>query len=615
MSQLFVDNIKNRTGGAVGFPTGVVVTGVATFNNQVSIAGTLSYEDVTNIDSTGIITAKSGLQLGSAGAGGTFTSAGYGQLEGGLVVSGVTTSTTLAVTGVATAASSVIAGIVTTNADGIVAAGVITATSFSGDGSSLTGIQAGSSNFVASGAIPIGRPVVINTDGTVGVVTASGPATDSVGVKTTFTANASNTRATFDSTNGKVVIAYEDGGNSSYGTAIVGTVTGTGVTFGSAAVFESATSYPNSIAFDSTNGKVVVVYRDVGNSSAGTAVVGTVSGTSISFGTPVVFNAGYTNDMSIAFDSGNGKMVIAYRDQGGNSSYGTAIVGTVSGTSISFGSEVVFESAATSQCAAVYDSSNGKVVIGYRDDGNSYYGTAVVGTVSGTSISFGSATVFEEGNVNPLRGVYDSANGKVVFAYQDGGNSSYGTAVVGTVSGTSISFGTPVVFESAQVEHVAATFDATSGAEKVVIAYYDGGNSDYGTAIVGTVSGTSISFGDPLVFNSAATSETGITYDSANDKVVISYKDGTPGKASVFTTNAQVTTLTSENYIGISAEAISDGETGKIDIISGINTSQSGLTTARTLYVQTTGGISTVADTPSVIAGTSISATKIIVKG
>ena len=73
MSQLFVDNIKNRTGGAVGFPTGVVVTGVATFNNQVSIAGTLTYEDVTNVDSTGIITAKSGvvvsggdLKVGSA---------------------------------------------------------------------------------------------------------------------------------------------------------------------------------------------------------------------------------------------------------------------------------------------------------------------------------------------------------------------------------------------------------------------------------------------------------------------------------------------------------------------------------------------------------------------
>ena len=583
MSRVRADQYTNsNANGAPLFPDGLRVSGVVTtgsvtatsgsFSGDVSVGGTITYEDVTNVDSVGVVTARLGVNV-----------------TGGEIAVGAAFS--------------------------VGQAGVVTATSFSGDGSSLTGIQAGSSNFVASGAIPIGRPVVINDDGTVGVVTASGPATDSVGVKTTFTANASNIRAAFDSTNGKVVIAYEDGGNSSYGTAIVGTVTGTGVTFGSAAVFESASTYPNSIAFDSTNDRVVVVYRDVGNSSAGTAVVGTVSGDSISFGTPVVFNSGYTNDMSIVFDSGNDKMVIAYRDQGGNSSYGTAIVGTVSGTSISFGSEVVFESAATSQCAAVYDSANGKVVIGYRDDGNSYYGTAVVGTVSGTSISFGSATVFESANCNPIKGVYDSANGKVVFAYQDGGNSAYGTAVVGTVSGTGISFGTPVVFESAGVEHVAATFDSTAGVNKVVIAYQDGGNSNYGTAIVGTVSGTSISFGDPLVYNSANSTETGITHDSTNGKVVIVYKDGAPGTASVFTTNGIVTTLTSENYIGISAEAISDGETGKIDIVSGINTSQSGLTTARTLYVTITGDISTVADTPSVIAGTSISATKIIVKG
>ena len=42
--------------------------------------------------------------------------------------------------------------------------------------------------------------------------------------------------------------------------------------------------------------------------------------------------------------------------------------------------------------------------------------------------------------------------------------------------------------------------------EKVVIAYADNGNSvDYGTVIKGTVSGTSISFGSPIVFNSANT--------------------------------------------------------------------------------------------------------------
>ena len=39
--------------------------------------------------------------------------------------------------------------------------------------------------------------------------------------------------------------------------------------------------------------------------------------------------------------------------------------------------------------AAYMTLTNQKVVVVYRDNGNSYYGTAVVGTVSGTSISFG----------------------------------------------------------------------------------------------------------------------------------------------------------------------------------------------------------------------------------
>ena len=91
------------------------------------------------------------------------------------------------------------------------------------------------------------------------------------------------------------------------------------------------------------------------------------------------------------------KVVIAYSRLWKQRWYGTAIVGTVSGTSISFGSPVVFESANNCLTSVKYDSNNGKVVIAYQDNGNSSYGTAIVGTVSGTSISFGSATVFESG--------------------------------------------------------------------------------------------------------------------------------------------------------------------------------------------------------------------------
>ena len=58
---------------------------------------------------------------------------------------------------------------------------------------------------------------------------------------------------------------------------------------------------------------------------------------------------------------------------------------------------------------------------------------------------------------------------------------------------------------------------------------------------------------------------------------------------------------------------ISNAATGKINIIGGTNTGQSGLTTAQTYYVATTGILTTTADTPSVVAGTSVSDTEILV--
>ena len=77
MSQLYVDNIKGRTGGAIGAPSGVNATGVVTatsfkgtsgeFTGNVSVGGTLTYEDVTNIDAVGIITAQQGIRIGTGG--------------------------------------------------------------------------------------------------------------------------------------------------------------------------------------------------------------------------------------------------------------------------------------------------------------------------------------------------------------------------------------------------------------------------------------------------------------------------------------------------------------------------------------------------------------------
>tara|TARA_R100001509_G_scaffold95258_1_gene55355 strand:- start:9 stop:1454 length:1446 start_codon:yes stop_codon:yes gene_type:complete len=464
---------------------------------------------------------------------------------------------------------------------------------------------------IASGTLPNGKPVVVNTDGTVSVVASTGGA-PSAGTPVLFRdSDTSYVSSAYDTTNDKVVVAYR---RYNAGYAVVGTVSGTSISFGSEANFESGNVDFTSTAYDANSGKVVITYRDINNSDYGTAVVGTVSGTSISFGTPVVFNSGYTIYNSVVYDSNAQKVVNAYRDVS-NSNAGTAIVGTVSGTSISFGSEATFESGETNYISAAFDSTNNKVVIAYQDTDDSSKGKAVVGTVSSTSISFGSVVEFESGNTQQIATAYDSNAGKVVIAYIDNGNSDYGTAIVGTVSGTSISFGTAVVFLEAEAARIGMTYD--SDAQKVVLVYNDAGNSNAGTAVAGTVSGTSISFGTPVVFDGSITHLHGaIVYDPDQQKVVTSYSDGSNGSKG---TSAVITTsgpnLTSENYIGIARSGAASGAGAIIDTQGAIANNLSGLTAGQSYYVQTDGTLSTTADDPSVFAGTAVSATELIVKG
>ena len=78
MSEIRVNTFKAEDGiGSPSFPNGVNVTGVATattfsgavsgttgtFSGNVSVGGVLTYEDVTNIDSVGLITARAGINI------------------------------------------------------------------------------------------------------------------------------------------------------------------------------------------------------------------------------------------------------------------------------------------------------------------------------------------------------------------------------------------------------------------------------------------------------------------------------------------------------------------------------------------------------------------------
>ena len=583
MSKLQVDDIVNKddTGG-VGFSKGVVVTGITT---ATSFDGDLTGNVTGNAD--------------------TATNA-YG----------LTGSPNISVGKITVGAGQSISPVSET-------------IYYYGDGSNLDNIKSGITTFIASGNISNGDAVIINTNGTVSVVSGVGSLSPHAGTPVVFeSANTNYVSATYDSSNQRVVIAYQDTTNSNQGTAVVGTVTGTGVTFGDPVVFENDNTVDISATYDSTNNKVVIAYKDGGNSNYGTAVVGTVTGAAVTFGNPSIFANTDTTDISAVYDSTNQKVVVAY-DDNTNNSYGTAVVGTVTGTGVTFGTPVVFESGNAGNVSAVYDSNNQKVVIAYRNNTNNSYGTAIVGTVSGDSIGFGDSRLFESAVVNNISAVYDSTNEKVVIAYQDNANSSYGTAIVGTVSGTTIDFSPPSVFESSNTGDISATYDSANN--RVVIAYRDFENSNYGTVIDGVVNSSSvntlnhnISFGIPTVFETGSTSYVSATYDSTNQKVVVAYEDSgnsSYGTASVITPTNLSSNLSDENYIGIAAEAISDAATGKINIIGGINNGQTGLTVAQTHYVSPIDGSLSVSPygegipgIPIVVAGTAISSTEIVVK-
>jgi len=490
------------------------------------------------------------------------------------------------------------------------------------DGSSWSAIQgAGSVEVVASGALSNGQTVIIQSDGT---VTGIGSTAISQSVGTAVTFESGNTKMyyqgqnmIYDSANEKIVIFYRDESNNDYGTAVVGTVDGNSntITFGTPVVFEDGGATSNiAAAYNSTRDECIIGWF---RGSYLYGAVGRVSGNTITFHNERIVNAS-ANYLSIAYDPVEEAVVYFYQDTA-NSNRGTARVGKITDDTFNMdGSERQFNSttSGTKDIQAVYDTASGKIVIIYVDAGNSDYGTAIVGTVDGSGvgdISFGSETTFSAGMTDRKLGiVYDAGAEKVVVFYSP---SAYSFAAkVGTVSGTSISFGSQVINDGSY-ESVVGAYNSVT--QKIVVAYTGAPGSGINFT-EGTVTGTAVTFTVKNQLNSAIAGPKSLVFDSSASKIVIAYENeshasGTdPGEAQVYISEG--TNLTSENFIGFSDAAYSDGDTAKIQIISSIDDAQSGLTTGSKFYVQNDGTLGITTGDPVVVAGTAVSGTEILIK-
>jgi len=180
---------------------------------------------------------------------------------------------------------------------------------------------------------------------------------------------------------------------------------------------------------------------------------------------------------------------------------------------------------------------------------------------------------------------------------------------LGSVSGTTISFGA----ESTANSYYGATTMCLDADNNVIASFRDAASGPwYGKFAVGTVSGTTMTWTTPVYFSSSAVTSYSImsAYDLTNDKVVIGYADGSDndyGKCNVV--GLASTNLTTSNFIGTSEGAFADTATATVMLRGGITTTQSGLTIGSTYYVQDDGTLATTSS--SVLAGKALSSTSI----
>ena len=131
---------------------GINVGGAATISGNLTVGGVLTYDDVTNVDSLGIVTARGGVEFGASGVGGTVTATGNATF-----------------------------------------AGVVTATSFVGSGANLTGVISGVE--IESGGSSVGSAITSINFQSGATVTASGAGstiTISAGITTTAVSPTAN---------------------------------------------------------------------------------------------------------------------------------------------------------------------------------------------------------------------------------------------------------------------------------------------------------------------------------------------------------------------------------------------------------------------------------------
>ena len=467
----------------------------------------------------------------------------------------------------------------------------------------------GSSVLVADDAITIGDTLSLTAIGK--AKTISGTLD---GVTANVGGNISENTATEpsccdDTTNKKVISVYRDNNNSDFGTMVSGVVdpvTNT-IAWSTPVVFESVVCGDPHCVDDPDDGKVIICYRN-NTSNAGRTVVADASGANMTAGSPVSHSTNSQFNQNI-WDLNAGKGIVAYRD--GADSQGKARVISVSGTVPSFGTEkVITTDDIVANLGMSYDITELKSLLVFGNNTNTN-GEGVVLTISGTDITQSSIVEFDSDTADRVASSYNTGATAHLVAYEETAVEDDGYMVVATIASGEVTFGTEVEFTPNVIRRTDASYDPY--VDRNIVVWQDDTTNDVKSMLV-SISGTVPTEAFEAAFGvGATTGNAAVTYSASAGKRISVYNDGTNTALSSTVFSNDVTT-NADDYIGIGQASVADTANITVKTLGSVDENQSGLTITDDYFVGFDGSLQAF-NTGFPAVGKALTATSILMDG
>ena len=542
--------------------------------------------------------------------------------------------------------------------------GVVTATSFHGDASQLTNLPAAGSSLqaTASGTLADGNAVIVNTDGTVSAVGFSTVPKNWI----TTMGNSSSDEAwdvKVDSSGnvyiaGNTYLTYSSGGvaklNSSseiQWSKYTNPGSYHGAIFYAVHVDNSGNVYVggktevdhNAILFKYNSSGVLQWKKSLGTGSSyehinGLAMdsSGNIYAASYMGYKPAVIklnSSGNTiwqrqydksgSSAGVAIDSSDNVYLVGDTDgagQGGDdillikyNSSGTSQWERTLGSSISQrGYDLAVDSSdnifvvGRTHSGTIYSGDEDVVLAKYDSSGNLLWHRQLGG--SGMDSYYDGIAIDNSDNV--YLSIMNTGQTLTAVKYDNDGNIQWQNSL--NTTGTEYNKNMAVDPDGSNI-YIVGHCDVSGAGTEWVVAKLPGDGTGTGTYGTFTYSASSLT--------DQAGTMTGASYSHGSVNFTLSNTTSTLNEGDANMTTSAVnavtydTNLTTENFIGVSDGAYSNGQTATIQLIGSVDDAQSSLTPGQKYYVQGDGTLSTTAGSPSVLAGKAISSTNLVIKG